>query len=203
MTLHSTPRTPLLVVISGPSGVGKDAVLGRLRTTHPEFFFAVTVTTRPKRPIEIDGLDYLFVTPSRFLELKEKGELLEHAEVYGNFYGVPKGPLRIALGKGKDSIVKVDVQGAATIKTMAPNAFLIFLVAPSMEELERRLTTRKTESPEQMAIRIQTARDEMEQSEWFDAIVVNGTDALEKAVEEIAEVIREQRAQTSHKPVAL
>jgi guanylate kinase len=183
--------------------VGKDAVLDRIRTTHPELFFAVTVTTRPKRPIEIDGLDYLFVTPDRFLELKEKGELLEHAEVYGNFYGVPKGPLRLALDQGKDSIVKVDVQGAATIKEIAPDAFLIFLVAPSMEELERRLTTRKTESPEQMAIRIQTARDEMEQSEWFDAIVVNGTDALEKAVEEIAEVIREQQAQTSHKPVVL
>lgn len=192
-------HTPLLVVISGPSGVGKDAVLERLRATHPELFFAVTATTRPKRSGETDGLDYIFVTPNQFQQLKMRGELLEHAEVYGNFYGVPKGPLRKAITEGKDAVVKVDVQGAATIKAMAPDAFLIFIAAPNMGELERRLTTRKTESPEAMALRIQTARDEMKQVEWFDATVVNGTDALDEAVEEIVEVIRQQRARTARK----
>ncbi|MDA1036508.1 MAG: guanylate kinase [Chloroflexi bacterium] len=203
MSSEANTRTPLLVVISGPSGVGKDAVLEKLRATHPELFFAVTATTRPKRPGEVDDVDYIFVTPNRFHQLEERGELLEHAEVYGNFYGVPKGPLRRAIAEGKDAIVKVDVQGAATIKKMAPEAFLIFLAAPSMEELERRLTARKADSPEQMAIRIATARDEMTQSARFDAIVVNGTNSLEEAVEEIVEVIREQRARSSRKPVGL
>jgi guanylate kinase len=195
----ATTHTPLLVVISGPSGVGKDAVLERLRATHPELFFAVTATTRPKRPGETDGLDYIFITPHQFHQLQTRGELLEHAEVYGNFYGVPKEPLSKAIAEGKDAVVKVDVQGAATIKAMAPDAFLIFIAAPSMGELERRLTTRKTESPEAMALRIQTARDEMKQVEWFDATVINGTDALEQAVEEIVKVIRQQRARSTRK----
>ena len=128
----ATTHTPLLVVISGPSGVGKDAVLERLRATHPELFFAVTATTRPKRPGETDGLDYIFITPHQFHQLQMRGELLEHAEVYGNFYGVPKEPLSKAIAEGKDAVVKVDVQGAATIKAMAPDAFLIFIAAPSM-----------------------------------------------------------------------
>ena len=203
MTNEARAPAPLLVVISGPSGVGKDAVLARLRATQPEMFFAVTATTRPRRPGEVDGHDYIFVTPGRFHQLREKGELLEHAEVYGRLYGVPKAPLRQALADGKDAVVKVDVQGAATIKKMAPDAFLIFLAAPSMEELERRLTTRKTESPEQMAIRIETAREEMKQSEWFDAVIVNETDSLAETVDQIVAVIRKQRAYSSRNPVGL
>jgi guanylate kinase len=112
------------VVISGPSGVGKDAVLADLRETHPELFFAVTATTRPKRPGETDNLDYIFLTPGRFDQLLSLGEFLEHAHVYGNQYGVPKGPLRDAMAAGKDVVVKVDVQGAATIRELAPDAFL-------------------------------------------------------------------------------
>jgi guanylate kinase len=196
-------NAPLLVVISGPSGVGKDAVIAELRETHPEIFFAVTATTRPMRPGEIEGRDYLFITPGRFEQLLERGEFLEHAEVYGRHYGVPKGPLRDALKKGHDAVVKVDVQGAATIRALAPEAFLVFLAAPSFEELERRLTTRKTESPEQMAIRIQTARDEMDQAERFDAVIVNETDALTQTVEAIVDVIRAQRADATRRPVAL
>ena len=203
MTNEARAPAPLLVVISGPSGVGKDAVLARLRATQPEMFFAVTATTRPRRPGEVDGHDYIFVTPGRFHQLREKGELLEHAEVYGRLYGVPKAPLRQALADGKDAVVKVDVQGAATIKKMAPDAFLIFLAAPSMEELERRLTTRKTESPEQMSLRIETAREEMKQSEWFDAVVVNETDSLAKTVDQIVAVIRKQRTHPTRNPVGL
>jgi guanylate kinase len=188
---------PLLVVISGPSGVGKDAVLAELRETHPEIFFAVTATTRPKRPGEIDDLDYIFLTPGRFDQLLSQGEFLEHAEVYGSHYGVPKGPLRAAMAGGKDAVVKVDVQGAATIRSLAPGAFLIFLAAPSLEELERRLTTRKTETPEQLELRIATAREEMGQVDRFDRVVVNETDALQATVEEIVEIMRVQRADLS------
>jgi guanylate kinase len=191
------------VVISGPSGVGKDAVLARMRELHPELFFAVTATTRPKRPGEIDGQDYIFVTPDRFEQLLERGEFLEHAEVYGRHYGVPKGPLREAMAQGRDAIVKVDVQGAATIRSLAPDALLVFLEAPTMEELERRLTLRKTESPEQMAIRIQTARDEMQQAAWFDRVIVNETYAVDATVSQIVSTIEEQRRRAPPRRVAL
>ena len=203
MSSSSSDGTPLLVVLSGPSGVGKDAVLARMRELHPELFFAVTATTRPKRPGEIDGQDYIFVTPGRFERLLERGEFLEHAEVYGRHYGVPKGPLREAMAEGRDAIVKVDVQGAATIHALAPDALLVFLEAPSMEELERRLTSRKTESPEQMSIRIETARGEMQQAGSFDRIIVNGTDAVDATVEQIVGNIEEQRRRVPPRRVAL
>jgi guanylate kinase len=183
--------------------VGKDAVIAKLRETHPEIFFAVTATTRPIRAGEIEGRDYFFITPSRFAQLLALGEFLEHAEVYGRQYGVPKDPLRNALAEGHDAIVKVDVQGAMTIQTLAPGAFLVFLAAPSLEELERRLTSRKTDSPGQLAIRIQTARDEMEQSKSFDAVIINETGALIQTVEAIVEAIQNQRADTSRRPVLL
>ena len=203
MSSNVQKNAPLLVVISGPSGVGKDAVIAKLRETHPEIFFAVTATTRPIRAGEIEGRDYFFITPSRFAQLLALGEFLEHAEVYGSQYGVPKDPLRNALAEGHDAIVKVDVQGAMTIQTLAPGAFLVFLAAPSLEELERRLTSRKTDSPGQLAIRIQTARDEMEQSKSFDAVIINETGALIQTVEAIVEAIQNQRADTSRRPVLL
>lgn len=203
MSSPADTRPPLLVVISGPSGVGKDAVLAELRETHPEIFFAVTATTRPKRPGEVDELDYIFLTPGRFDQLLGQGEFLEHAEVYGRHYGVPKGPLRKAMAAGKDAVVKVDVQGAATIRALAPEAFLIFLAAPSLEELERRLTTRKTESPKQLRLRIATAHEEIGHVDEFDCVIVNETDALQTTVERIVDVIRAQRADVSRKPTLL
>lgn len=195
-------KPPLLAVISGPSGVGKDAVLTRLRDDHPELFFAVTATTRPRRPGEVDGVDYRFITEPRFKQLLADGEFLEHAEVYGRYYGVPRGPLREALAEGRDAIVKVDVQGAATIRRLVPDAFLIFIAPPSMEELHRRLTTRKTETPEQLAIRFRTAQSEMEEATKFDKVIVNATGALDRTVAEIVEAIREQRSQ-ARRPVLL
>jgi guanylate kinase len=194
---------PLLVVISGPSGVGKDAAIDELRASYPEFFFAVTATTRPKRPGETDGRDYIFVTPARFQQLLEQGELLEHAEVYGWHYGVPKEPMRQALAEGRDVIVKVDVQGAATIRKLAPEALLVFLAPPSMEELTRRLMSRKTETPEDMHIRIATAQEELQQAESFDRVIVNETDQMPGTVGSIVEAIHRQRAKASRGRLAL
>lgn len=186
-------RRPLLVVLSGPSGVGKDAVVGAMRASHPDIYFAVTATTRTQRPGEVNEVDYIFMTKPRFQFLRDQGEFLENAEVYGNFYGVPKFTVRDAMAAGRDVLVKVDVQGAATIRKMAPGALLLFLAAPDMDELERRLRTRKTESEEQMAIRIATARHEMEQASWFDMVIVNETDAVERTVDHILEAMREAR----------
>ena len=194
---------PLLVVLSGPSGVGKDAVLIELRRTHPELFISVTATTRPQRPGEVDGLDYIFLTVDRFESLLERGEFLEHAVVYGRRYGSPKAPLRDALADGHDALVKVDVQGAASIRRLAPDALLVFLIAPSMEELERRLISRKTESPEQMKLRIQTARGELAQAESFDFVIVNETDAVAETVERIVEVIGSERLRVPPRRVVL
>ena len=187
-------RSPLMVVISGPSGVGKDAVLERMRLLPREWHFIVTATTRERRPNERDGTDYVFMTTEEFRSLVEKDGFLEHAEVYGRWYGVPRSQTEEALRSGKDCIVKVDVQGARTIRTEVPDALLIFLAPPDMEELERRLRERKSETVEDMKRRIDTARLEMEQEEKFDYVVVNHNGRLDDAVTEVDEIIaREKR----------
>ena len=195
--------TPLLVVMSGPSGVGKDAVLEEMRRSHPELHFTITATTRAQRPGEVDGRNYLFMPEADFKEQLAAGELLEHAEVYGRWYGVPRGPLRRALAEGKDVVLKVDVQGARTIREAAPDALLIFLVAPSMEEQERRLRERKTESPEDLERRISTAREELDAAEEFDHIVVNETGAVDKTVARVLEIMAEERRRAPPRLVAL
>ena len=184
---------PLLIVVSGPSGVGKDAMLYRVRELRPEVFFAITATTRAMRPGEEHGVHHLFLTREEFLQLLERGELLEHAEVYGNLYGVPKAPVRDALAEGRDAIVRTDVQGAASIRSLAPEALLIFIAPPSLEELERRLRDRKTESAEETALRVETSHQEMRDAAWFDAVVVNETGALENAAQEVIAVIERER----------
>lgn len=184
---------PLLVVVSGPSGVGKDAMLARVRELRPEVFWAITATTRAMRPGEEHGVHHLFHTREEFLELLERGELLEHAEVYGNLYGVPKAPVREALAEGRDAIVRTDVQGAASIRALAPEALLIFVAPPSLEELERRLRSRDTESAEETALRVETSRQEMRAAAWFDAVIVNETGGLEAAAREVIAFIERER----------
>ena len=184
---------PLLVVVSGPSGVGKDAMLARVRELRPEVFWAITATTRAMRPGEEHGVHHLFHTREEFLELLERGELLEHAEVYGNLYGVPKAPVREALAEGRDAIVRTDVQGAASIRALAPEALLIFVAPPSLEELERRLRSRDTESAEETALRVETSRQEMRDAAWFDAVIVNETGGLEEAAQEVIAFIERER----------
>ena len=164
---------PLLIILSGPSGVGKDAVLARMREMGLRLHYTITATTRPGREGERDGVDYYFVSQKRFQEMVEGGEFLEWANVYGNWYGVPKKQVQEALGRGLDVIIKADVQGAETIKGIVPQAVFIFLAPPSMEELEERLRQRKTESTEELSERIKTAREEMESLHMFDYVVVN------------------------------
>ena len=184
---------PLLVVISGPSGVGKDAVLERMRSSNVPYHFAVTATARPKRENEVDGVDYIFVEGDEFRRMIRNDELLEWAEVYGNPYGVPKSPVRVALARGQDVILKIDVQGADNIRRLVPGAVYVFLAPPDMSELEHRLTWRRTESTETLKVRLATAAKELEEAAKFDYVVVNRTGRLDKAVEEINTIIRRER----------
>ena len=192
-----TPN-PLLVVISGPSGVGKDALLFRMKELGDPYFFAVTATTRPQRPGEIDGVDYHFVAPAKFEEMIEKGELLEWANVYGNLYGVPKKPVTQALAEGKDVIIKVDIQGAATIKRIAPEAVLIFISPPSMEETQRRLKERKTESATDLGLRLKKAKEEMKSLPLFDYVVVSQRDGIDPAISQIESIIMAEKSVISN-----
>ena len=184
---------PLLIVLSGPSGVGKDAVLSRMRDQRHPYHFTVTATTRPRRPNETDGLDYIFVSAEEFQRMIDAGELLEWAEVYGNMYGVPKSQVADALRDRRDVIIKADIQGAATIRRLAPDAVFIFLAAPSQEELARRLSLRMTESPEALRIRLETATAEMEEASRFDHVVVNRNGRLDDAISEIEEAVTTER----------
>jgi guanylate kinase len=194
----------LLVIISGPSGVGKDAVLDAMKRKHNgSVHYTVTTTTRPQRPGEVDGVDYTFVPQERFDAMRAASELLECAEVYGCWYGVPKGPVRAALAAGKDVVMKVDVQGARTIKRMAADAVLVFLTSPSVAELERRLRSRKTESPQQLARRLTTAREEMAEVSWFDHVVENETDGVDLTVERVVAIMERERRRSPARRIEL
>ena len=195
--------TPLLVVLSGPSGVGKDAVLSRMREGTVPYHFTVTATTRAQRPGERDGVDYIFLTSDQFDRMVEQDGFLEWAHVYGNRYGVPKDQVRKALEQGKDVLLKADVQGAATMKRLAPEAVFIFLVAPSLEELERRLRDRKTENTTDVNLRLRTARAEMGHQPMFDYVVVNPDNALDEAVTEIEAIIAQEKERKPPRKVSL
>ncbi len=185
---------PLLVVLSGPSGVGKDAVVAHMRRRHGHHcHFVVTATTRPKRAGEKDGLDYFFISQEQFQEMLDRGDLLEHAQVYGRWYGVPRPQVKDALEKGLDVVIKIDVQGAATLKKVVSQGVLIFLASPSWTELERRLRQRKTESPQQLALRIRMAREEMKQLPMFDYVVVNYEGHLEETVAQLEAIITAEK----------
>jgi guanylate kinase len=182
-------RRPRLFIISGPSGVGKDAVIERMREEHPDFHYVVTATTRPRRPGEIDGIHYYFMTEDEFTAQHEQDEFLEAAIVYGNWYGVPKGRIRSALQSGKSVVVKVDVQGSATIRQAIPESVLIFLVPPSMSELLGRLKSRKTDDPDVLMQRLSTATRELAAAKSFDFVVFNESDQLDETVKQISAII--------------
>ncbi len=194
---------PLLVVISGPSGVGKDAILDRMKSSDVPYHFAVTATARPKRDNEVDGVDYHFVSRDEFQNMIQNHELLEWAEVYGNLYGVPKSPVRDALARGQDVILKIDVQGGDNIRRLVPRALYVFLAPPDTTELERRLTQRRTESPEALRLRMETAAKEMEEAEKYDHVVVNRTGRLDEVVDEINSIIGRERARPGREPIVI
>ena len=189
--------------MSGPSGAGKDATLERMNDLGYPFHFVVTATTRPKRLHEVDGVDYHFVSEREFAEMLEKDELLEHALVYGQHKGIPKQQVWEALKSGKDVIMRIDVQGAATIRHLVPEAVFIFLTASSEEELIRRLTKRKTETSEGLRRRIATAREEMKHSDEFDYVVVNRDGHLDETVGTIAAIITAEKCKVKQRRIEL
>ena len=199
----SQPAIPLFVVLSGPSGAGKDAVLSRMREVGYPLEYIITVTTRPQRAKEKDNVDYHFVSTGRFREMIENNELLEWANVYGNYYGVPKQPVKQALDRGQDIIVKVDIQGAATIKKIIPQVVSIFLIPQSMEELALRLNQRQTESPFDLTLRLKIAEEEIKQLSLFDYIVVNRQDKIDLAVSDIKAIITAEKCRVSPRQVSL
>jgi guanylate kinase len=165
--------------------------------------FITTVTTRPKRATEKNNVDYHFVSVQSFQRMIENKELLEWANVYGNWYGVPREPVKQALDRGQDIIVKVDVQGAATIKKNIPQAVFIFLVPPSMEELTTRLKQRHTESPSDLALRLKTAEEEMQKLPLFDYVVVNREAEIDRAVSEIEAIITAEKRRVNPRKIRL
>jgi guanylate kinase len=160
-----------------------------MRQLGRDFHFTVTATTRPIRPGERDGVDYVFTSPHEFRRLIAENGLLEWAEVYGNLYGVPKSQIADAMARGQDVIVKPDVQGAAAIREKAPDVVSIFLAPPDLEEMENRLVHRMTESPEALRRRLDTARQEMDEASGFDHVVVNHNGRIDEAVAEIEAII--------------
>lgn len=191
---------PLLVVITGPSGVGKDSLLARLRDSGRPYHFGVTATTRPERPGEEREAGFLrHLSEEEFEAMLGRGEFLEHALVYGHRYGVPKPPIREALSRGQDVVLRTDVQGARYIKSVVPGAVTIFLLPPSWEELERRLRSRASDSREQMELRLRTAREELAAAGEFDHTVVN--DDLSRCAEAVEALLAAERSREGREPV--
>jgi len=193
----------LLVVLSGPSGVGKDAVLARMRKSERPFHYVVTATTRPRRAREKNGVNYHFLSQKAFQQMINKHQFLEWASVYGNHYGVPKDEIASALSKGVDAIVKVDVQGAATIKKILPQAVFIFLMPPSMEELEKRLKRRRSESSEDLALRLERAKGELKSLPLFDYVITSRQNKLDEVVSQIDAIIAAEKRRVKPRIVEL
>ena len=194
---------PLLVVISGPSGVGKDTVIKHMKERNLPFHFVVTATTRLPRADEVHGVDYIFITTDEFAEMIEKEELLEYAFVYNDYKGIPKEQVRQALASGKDVLMRIDVQGADTIRELSPEAVLIFLTTQDEEELVNRLKLRKTETPEGLNLRIATARQELKRIGEFDYVVVNREHKLDDTVDTILAIIQAEHQRVNPRKVTL
>ena len=183
---------PLVIVISGPSGVGKDVLIEGMAGRGLAYHFTVTATTRDPRPGERAGINHHFLSVAEFQQAIEDDELLEWARVFGNYYGVPKRQVRDALSQGKHVIIRVDVQGALRIKELAPEAFMIFVHPPNLDVLQRRLERRGVNSEADIATRLAAATDEIGQSEAFDRQVVNREAELEAAVDEVIEIVYQE-----------
>ena len=186
-----TEKRGLLIVISGPSGVGKDTLIKRLLELDRNLRYSVSCTTRPPRPGEVDGVDYTFVSRERFQQLIDEGAFLEYAEYNGNLYGTLAERVERARANGHDIVLKIEVQGAEQLRKRVPDAIFIFVVPPSVDELVRRQVKRNTETTKDMTARRQIATKEMEYSSRYDHVVVN--DELERAVAQVLAIIRNAR----------
>ena len=194
---------PLLIVISGPSGAGKDTILQRMKERELPFHFVVTATTRPRRENEIDGRDYFFVSKDEFARMIDEDELIEYAIVYGDYKGIPKQQVRDALSSGKDVIMRIDVQGAETVRKLAPEAVLIFITVDSEEELLNRLRERKTETADALKLRMATARKELQRVSAFDYVVLNRDFHLDDTVDTIRAIIQAEHHRVTPRTVSL
>ena len=194
---------PLLIVISGPSGVGKDSVVHAMKARGLPFHFVVTATTRPQRENEVHGRDYFFVSKEEFARMIEQDELIEYAIVYSDYKGIPKQQVRDALASGKDVIMRLDVQGAATVRKLAPEAVLIFLTTESEDALVRRLKTRQSETAENLSLRIATARQELKRAAEFDYVIVNADGHLDKTVDTVVAIIQAEHHRVNPRKVSL
>lgn len=202
--LYQCHKYPILVIISGASGVGKDTIAKRLIKRRPdEFYFVVTATTRKPRDGEVEGVDYFFVTNDEFARMIEEDELLEYAVVYNQYKGIPKQQVRDALKSGKNVIMRLDVQGTETVSKMIPSAITVFLRTPTEADLVRRLRNRETDPAEGVNLRIAEARQEMKRMREFDYCVVNAEDRQETAVDKILSIIDAARCRVTQEKIEL
>lgn len=187
-------RGAMLVIISGPSGVGKDTIIDALkrRPHDPDYHYVVTCTTRAKRPGEVDGVDYHFLDRATFAAQRAAGGFLEANKVHGNWYGTPRGQVRGMLEAGRDVILKIDVQGAQVVKEKVPEALLIFLIPPSLEDLFQRLRSRATETADELELRQRNAAIELARQEDYDHVVTNETGQVERTAERIDEILADE-----------
>jgi len=195
--------SPLLVVISGPSGVGKDAVVKQLLKRDPELHFVVTATSRAPRAGEKHGVDYFFVSKEKFEQMIAQDELMEYANVYDQYKGVPKSQVREAMNSGQDVIMRLDVQGAQKIRSLCQDAILVFLAPTNKEEWYRRLANRKTETEESLHLRLETVKEELKYLSEFDYIVYNPENCLEEAVDKIQAIIEVEHLRVQTRKITL
>ena len=186
-----------LIVISGTSGVGKSTVLKRVMEQTPNLHFSVSATTRPMRPGEVDGLNYFFVSREAFQQMISDGALLEYAEYVGNYYGTPEAPLDEALAEGRDILLDIEVQGALNVKRRRPDAVLIFMLAPSFQDIEKRLTGRGDTAPDLVRGRLERARWEYSPAANYDYLVIN--DDVDKAAKEIISILTAEKCKTAER----
>ncbi|MBP8880284.1 MAG: guanylate kinase [Dermatophilaceae bacterium] len=188
MTPLSSVEAPRLVVLAGPTAVGKGTISAYVRTHFPQVWLSVSMTTRPKRPGEVDGVHYHFVAQQEFQRLIDAGEFLEYAQVHGRaYYGTPRGPVERALASGRPALLEIDLQGARQIRETMPEALFVFLEPPSWDELVRRLVGRGTETEEERTVRLETAKRELAAASEFDVVITN--DDVRRASEELVSLM--------------